>query len=106
LLTVRDYAKEDRGTGIIKPYGVHERGGNRVIIFQVRDFVGQIYDMAMYFVIDDRNSQQLVTQFMRTRYNAVGIARLLVLMRESGFTAAERLDGCFYQPVLVGNRDT
>ena len=42
---------------------------------------------------------------MRTQYNAVGTDHLLALMRQAGFTATERLDGRFYQPVLVGNRD-
>ncbi len=106
LLTVRDYDREERGTGIIKPYGVREEGGKRYVIFQVWDFVGQIYDMAMYFVVDDRTSDPLVTHVMRTRYNAVGTDHLLALMRQAGFTATERLDGCFYQPVLVGNRAT
>jgi len=27
------------------------------------------------------------------------------LMREAGFTSTERIDGRFYQPVLVGNRE-
>jgi len=106
LLTVRDYDREERETGIIKPYGVREQDGKRYIIFQVWDFVGQIYDMSMYFVEDDRASEQLVTHVMRTRFNAVGTDKLLALMREAGFTSAERLDGCFYQPVLVGNRDS
>jgi len=104
LLTVRDYDKEERGTGLIKPYGVREEGGTRYVIFQVWDFVGQVYDMAMYFVVDDRTSDQLVTHVMRTRYNAVGTDKLLALMRQAGFTSTTRLDGCFYQPVLVGNR--
>jgi len=42
---------------------------------------------------------------MRTQYNAVGTDHLLALMRRAGFTRAERLDGRFYQPVLVGNRE-
>ncbi|MFI5455145.1 MAG: class I SAM-dependent methyltransferase [Isosphaerales bacterium] len=104
LLTVRDYDREERGTGLIKPYGVRDEGGKRYVIFQVWDFVGQVYDMAMYFVVDDRISDQLVTHVMRTRYNAVGTGQLLALMRQAGFTSAERVDGEFYQPVLVGNR--
>ena len=74
------------------------------MIFQVWDFVGQVYDMAMYFVVDDRTSEQLVIHVMRTRYNAVGRDKLLALMRQAGFNSTMRLDGCFYQPVLVGNR--
>jgi SAM-dependent methyltransferase len=105
LLTVRDYDREERGVGLVKPYGVREDRGNRYVIFQVWDFVGQVYDMAMYFVVDDRTSEQLVTHVMRTQYNAVGTDQLRALMRRAGFTATERLDGRFYQPVLVGNRE-
>ena len=65
----------------------------------------RVYDMAMYFVVDDRASAQLVTHVMRTQYHAVGTDHLLALMRRAGFTKAERLDGRFYQPVLVGDRE-
>jgi SAM-dependent methyltransferase len=104
LLTVRDYDREERGTGLIKPYGVREESGKRYVIFQVWDFADDLYDLAMYFVVDDRCSEQIVTHVMRTRYNAIGTDRLLSLMREAGFTSTERLDGRFYQPVLVGSR--
>jgi SAM-dependent methyltransferase len=104
LLTVRDYDREEQGTGIIKPYGVREEGGVRHVLFQVWDFSGPIYDMAMYFVADDRASDRLTTHVMRTRYNAVGTDHLLALMRRAGFDPVERLDGRFYQPILVGER--
>jgi hypothetical protein len=77
----------------------------RYVIFQVWDFVDRVYDLAMYFVVDDRTSEQLVTHVMRTKYNAVGTEHLLALMRRAGFTRGERLDESFYQPVLVGNRE-
>ena len=106
LLTVRDYDREERGTGLVKPYGVREEVGRRYVIFQVWDFVDhRLYDMAMYFVVDDRTPGPLEAHVMRTRYNAVGTAHLLALMRQAGFTAADRLDGRFYQPVLVANRE-
>jgi SAM-dependent methyltransferase len=105
LLTVRDYDQEERGTGLVKPYGVRAEGGQRYVIFQVWDFVGAVYDLAIYFVVDDRTSGQLVTHVMRTKYHAVGTDHLLDLMRRAGFTATERLDGRFYQPVLVGSRE-
>jgi hypothetical protein len=106
LLTVRDYDREARGAGLVKPYGVREEGGKRYVIFQVWDFHGHVYDLAMYFVVVDRASEQLATHVMRTQYNAVGTDQLLALMRRAGFTATERLDGRFYQPVLVGKRET
>jgi SAM-dependent methyltransferase len=106
LLTVRDYDREERGTGLVKPYGVREEGGKRYVLFQVWDFVEhRVYDMAMYFVVDDRAAGELVTHVMRTKYHAVGTDHLLALMRMAGFTRAERLDGRFYQPVLVGDRE-
>jgi SAM-dependent methyltransferase len=106
LLTVRDYDREERGVGLVKPYGVREEGGKRYVVFQVWNFVAQrVYDMDMYFVVDDRTSEQLVTHVMRTKYHAVGTDHLLALMRQAGFTKAERLDGRFYQPVLVGDRE-
>jgi SAM-dependent methyltransferase len=104
LLTVRDYDREERGVGLVKPFGIREEGAKRYLIFQVWDFAGPIYDLAMYFVEDDRSSAALTTRVLRTRYNAIGTNRLLDLMRAAGFIAAERLDGHFYQPVLVASR--
>src|SRR5262249_17432252 len=105
LLTVRDYDREERGKGLVKPYGVRQEDGRRYIIFQVWDFEGDTYDLAMYFVVDDLSSERIVTHVMRTQYNAVGTDHLLALMGRAGFTRVERLDGRFYQPVLVGNRE-
>jgi SAM-dependent methyltransferase len=105
LITVRDYDREERGTGIVKPYGVREAGGVRYVIFQVWDFDGEVYDLAMYFVADDRSPGPLPTQVMRSRYYAIGTGRLQDLMRQAGFSSVERIDGCYYQPVLVGSRE-
>lgn len=103
LVTVRDYDQEDRGTGLVKPYGVRDRHGKRYVIFQVWDFVGEFYDLAMYFVIDDGGGQP-ETRVMRSKYYAIGTDRLMELMRQAGFAAVERLDGRFYQPVLAGSK--
>jgi SAM-dependent methyltransferase len=105
LLTVRDYDREPRGTGLIKPYGVRQHLNKRVVIFQVWDFDGDQYDMAMYFVFDDGSAGAQETRVMRTRYNAVGTGRLLSLLSDAGFSSVERIDGAFYQPVLVGIRE-
>ncbi len=98
----RSYA--DRGTGIVKPYGVRHRDGVRYVIFQVWDFKGEVYDLAMYFVADVGGDHP-ATHFMRSRYSAIGTGRLVELMRQAGFSSVERLDGRFYQPVLVGTRE-
>ncbi|MDJ0703079.1 MAG: class I SAM-dependent methyltransferase [Leptolyngbyaceae cyanobacterium MO_188.B28] len=104
LLTVRDYDKEPRGVGIVKPYGVREEQDKRYFIFQVWDFIGDVYDLSMYVVIDDPQSNQPITQVMRSKYYAIGTDQLLTLMKKAGFSAVERLDGQFFQPVLVGKK--
>ena len=62
-----------------------------------------MYDLAMYFVVDDGGAQP-ETHVMRSKYYAIGTDRLMELMRRAGFDSVERLDGKFYQPVLVGDR--
>jgi hypothetical protein len=57
----------------------------------------------MYFV-EDRGGPSCVTHVMRSRYYAVGTDKLLALLRQAGFRSAERLDGRFYQPVLLGKK--
>jgi hypothetical protein len=83
---------------------VRERDGKRTIIFQVWDFQGEVYDLSMYFIVDEGNDRP-TTHVMRSTYYAIGTTRLLELMRQAGFVSVERLDGPFYQPVLVGSRE-
>jgi SAM-dependent methyltransferase len=103
LITVRDYDQEDRSGVQVKPYGVRDEGGIRYLIWQVWEFHGEVYDLAMYFV-EDRGGASCVTRVMRTRYYAVGTGKLMELMGRAGLVDVERLDGRFYQPVLVGRR--
>ncbi len=103
LITVRDYDREDR-TGVqVKPYGVRHEGGVRYLITQVWEFRGPVYDLSMYFVAD-RGGSDCTTRVMRSRYYAVGTDKLIELMRQAGFAQVERLDGRFYQPILVARR--
>ena len=104
VLTVRDYAQEARGVGIVKPYGVRNVQGKRHFLFQVWDFTADIYDLALYVVIDDPHVAQPMTHVMRSRYYAIGTDRLLALMEQAGFTSVTRLDGRFFQPILIGDK--
>jgi SAM-dependent methyltransferase len=103
LVTVRDYDREDRSGVQVKPYGVRVEGGVRYLVLQVWEFHGDVYDLAMYFV-EDRGGPDCLTRVMRSRYYAVGIDKLLALMSQAGFADVRRLDGRFYQPVLLGTR--
>jgi 2-polyprenyl-3-methyl-5-hydroxy-6-metoxy-1,4-benzoquinol methylase len=100
LLTIRDYDKEPRGTGIVKPYGIRENSGKRYLVFQVWDFVGEVYDLSMYFVEYD----QVATTVMRSRYYAIAPNHLITLMKQAGYHSVTRFDDQFFQPVLVGTK--
>ncbi|REV81544.1 class I SAM-dependent methyltransferase, partial [Mycobacterium tuberculosis] len=49
VVSVRDYAKEERGSNIVKHYGARVADGQRHVLFQVWDFdnggTGEHYDL-------------------------------------------------------------
>ena len=105
LVSVRDYDQEPRGRNLVKPYGAREENGKRYVPLQVWDFAGEHYDFTLYIVEEDLASREVTTHVMRSRYYAVGTDRLLALLREAGFLKVSRLDGGYYQPVLIGTRE-
>jgi SAM-dependent methyltransferase len=102
LISVRDYARLER-TDQVQLYGIREKEGVRYLIFQARRFHGPIYDVDMYFC-EDRGGAECTTHVMRTRYYAVAATTLLALMERAGFVELQRLDGAYFQPLLVGTR--
>jgi SAM-dependent methyltransferase len=104
LVTVRDYEREERGGNLVRPYGVRIADGKRYLLFQVWDFEGDQYELTFFFIEEDLSTQQVRTHAMRTRYYAISTGRLCDLMREAGFRNVRKIDGAFYQPVLVGTK--
>lgn len=104
LITIRDYEALERGTNLVKPYGVRVEAGRRYLIFQVWDFEEDIYELTFFFIEEDLATRDTVTHTMRTRYYAISIDKLCDLMRLVGFQGVRRLDNVFYQPVLIGTR--
>ena len=104
LITMRDYEREERGVNLVKPYGVRIENGKRYLLFQVWDFDGEHYDLTFYFIEEDLATQAVATHAMRSRYYAVSTDKMCALMREAGFDKVRRIDGAFYQPVLIGTR--
>ncbi|WP_298432980.1 class I SAM-dependent methyltransferase [Ottowia sp.] len=104
LVTVRDYEKEERGKNLVKPYGVRIENGYRYLLFQVWDFEGQLYDLTFFFVVENLEAGEVKTHAMRSRYYAVSTSRLCELMEQAGLKNVRRLDGVYFQPVLVGTR--
>jgi SAM-dependent methyltransferase len=104
IITVRDYESEERGRNLIKPYGVRTENGKRYLLFQVWDFEGEHYDLTFFIVEENLLTQDVKTHAIRSRYYAISTTRLCELMRKAGFHNVRRIDGAFYQPVLVGTR--
>lgn len=103
VISVRDYDPADSfGTKVV-PYGTRVDNGRRYLVFQVWEFTGPIYDLSMYFVEDDGNDTG-TAHIMRSKYYAIPIPRLIELMTEAGFKDVRRLDGRFFQPLIVGKK--
>ena len=106
ILGVRDYSAEERSSPRLVPYGFRSDRGDRYFVFQTRDWDGDFYDVAMYFIRAVRGSQPATVIAGSSRYYAVAIDRLISLLEESSFIEIQRLDGVLYehQPVLVARR--
>lgn len=104
VITIRPYDKEQRGKGLIKPYGIREEAGHRYLLWQVWDFEGEQYALSMYLIDDDLNSGAAKTYVMRSRYYAIHPNHLMELMEQAGFQDVARFDDGFFQPVLIGTR--
>jgi SAM-dependent methyltransferase len=104
LITVRDYEKEEQGKNLLKPYGVRIENGHRYLLFQVWDFAGERYDLTFFFVVENLSTGEVKTHAMRSSYYAVGTSRLVELMEQAGFMQVRRIDGAFFQLVLIGTR--
>ncbi len=102
VISVRDYAAAEREGAQVVPYGVRQRGADRVMLFQVWEWEGDQYRLDMYFIFDD--GHRVETQVFRSHYYAISIARLIELMAEAGFADAERIDGAFFQPLVIAHK--
>ena len=107
VVTVRDYLPdEDRSSPQLWPYGFRTDGDSRYFVVQTRDWDGDVYDVAMYFIREARGEQPAKVVVGSSRYRAVTTDRLQSLFREAGFDETHRLDGSFFQPVVLARRAT
>ncbi len=103
IITVRDYDLEDFSQTQVKPYGIRDHEGIRYLLWQVWEPQGNTYDVTLYLV-EDNGSDNCRTHIYRTSYYSVGISRLMELMKEAGFATVKRLDGRFFQPMIIGTK--
>jgi len=104
LVTMRDYGPPPAaGTVETHPYGQRSWNGRRYDVRQVWRWRGPRYDLSLEIAPLDGNGLEPAT-VLTTSYLAIPPARVMALMREAGLDAVERIDGRFFQPVLVGTR--
>ncbi len=103
LVSARDYDVMEKGGLRVAPHGVRQVEGTRFVLFQIWEWEGERYHTTMY-IIEDPPTAEPAAHAMRSTYYAVSIARLMDLLRQAGFEEVERIDGVFFQPVVLGRR--
>jgi SAM-dependent methyltransferase len=101
--SVRDYAAIERINPDVRPYGLRREAGSRFLAVQVWEWDNDQYDLRVYLTSESAEGI-CETQVLRSRYYAVSIERLLLLLAEAGFVSAERRDDVLFQPVLLARR--
>ena len=103
IVSVRDYEQEDLSRQQVRPFALRESDGARWIVGQVWDPRPPLYDLTMY-IVEDRGEGDCRARAIRSTYYAVGTTKLVDLMGAAGFLNARRLDGRYFQPLIIGTR--
>jgi SAM-dependent methyltransferase len=102
LLSMRDYgAPPPAGTVEVHPYGERIWEGRRYEVRQVWRWQGPRYEVALEIMPETGTEEEAAT-VVTASYLAITPARVAELLRAVGFARVERIDGRFFQPVLVG----
>src|SRR5262249_15976977 len=103
LISMRDYGPPaPAGTVETHPYGERSWNGRRYDVRQVWTWRGPRYDVSFEIHPSDGGEQSGVV--VKSSYLAIPVAEVAELMETAGFRGVRRLDGRFFQPVLVGTR--
>lgn len=103
LISLRDYkSPPPSGTIEVQPYGERLWEGRRHHLRQVWTWRGRRYDLA--FEITPVGDPAEAAVILKTSYLAIAVDDVAGLMRAAGFEDVRRVDGRFFQPVVVGTR--
>jgi SAM-dependent methyltransferase len=104
VISLRDYGSPPApGTEETKDYGDRAWAGRACRLRQVCWWRGEVYDVAFELVAKD-GTPEVVLRTPQASYLAVSVSRVAALMESVGFKNVRRIDGCLFQPVLVGTR--
>lgn len=103
LISMRDYqSPPPTGTVEVRPYGERLWAGRRYQLRQVWTWSGPRYDLSFEITPADGTDAKAIV--LKTSYLAIPVEQVAGLMRSVGFEDVRRIDGRFFQPVLVGTR--
>jgi len=103
LISMRDYqTPPPTGTVEVRPYGERLWAGRRYHLRQVWTWRGPRYEVS--FEITSADGTDATATVLKTSYLAIPVEQVAELMRSVGFENVRRIDGRFFQPVLVGTR--
>jgi SAM-dependent methyltransferase len=104
VISMRDYqVPPSPGTVETRDYGDRTWAGRACRLSQIWRWHGAFYDVAFELVTKD-DAKEIVTRTPPTTYFAIGTDRVAMLMEQTGFARVRRIDGCLFQPVIVGAR--
>ena len=104
VISMRDYeVPPSPGTVETRDYGDRTWSGRACRLSQIWRWHGAFYDVAFELVTKD-GAKEVVARTPPTTYFAIRTERVAMLMEQVGFTRVRRIDGCLFQPVLVGAR--
>lgn len=103
VFSVRDYAKIERRSPDVRPYGLRVEHDRRFLAVQVWEWDEDQYNLSMYLTSELADGT-CTTEVLRSRYYAIAVERLLELLKVAGFVDVERRDDVLFQPVFFGRK--
>jgi SAM-dependent methyltransferase len=104
IVSLRDYgARPAGGTVESKDYGNRVWDGRPCRLQQIWQWRGDLYDLCFEVRAVDADGEVLAMT-PKTTYFAIPPDRVAALMRAAGFRNVRRVDGRFFQPLLLGTR--
>jgi SAM-dependent methyltransferase len=104
IVSMRDYgAHPGSGTVETQDYGSRVWGGRPCRLQQIWQWRGELYDVCFEVLALDAEGE-LLAMTPKTTYFAIPPDRVATLMRTAGFRNVRRVDGRFFQPLLLGTR--
>lgn len=103
LISMRDYGDPPpAGTVEVHSYGERVWASRRYMVQQVWRWQGPRYEVTLEIVPVGGGSEAALRT--TASYLAIAPARVAELMRDAGFEHVQRVDGRFFQPMLVGSK--